>query len=202
MNYLAHLYLSGPNEEVRVGNFIGDHVKGRRYQRYAPDVQKGILLHRQIDSFMDAHPLTRESASLFKPYYGRYAGVVIDIVYDHLLALNWSRHATQSLHRFVSAAHHTLLQHYFILPRPVKQFLPFLIKSRRMEHYRSLQGVERTLQIMAHYSSLPDHAGWAVVQIQDHYEILTQQFESFFEEVQHMSSSFLENEQAPSQKAI
>lgn len=148
MNYLAHLYLSGPAAGIKVGNFIGDYVKGSRHNRYAPEIQKGILMHRQIDSFMDSHPVARESAAVFKPQYRRYASVVIDIIYDHLLAANWSRYSEASLHHFVSDAHKILLKHYFILPGVVKQFLPFLIKSRRMEHYRLTSGVERTLKIM------------------------------------------------------
>jgi acyl carrier protein phosphodiesterase len=191
MNYLAHLYLSGPAAGIKVGNFIGDYVKGSRHNRYAPEIQKGILLHRQIDYFMDRHPIVRESAAVFKPEYRRYASVVIDIIYDHLLAVNWNRYSGQSLHRFVSDAHRVLLRHYFILPGVVKQFLPFLIKSRRMEHYRLISGVERTLKIMAAHSSLPDHSHWAVEQLTANYEALNQQFNSFFEEVCLMCEHYL-----------
>jgi acyl carrier protein phosphodiesterase len=191
MNYLAHLYLSGPSASIKVGNFIGDYVKGSRHNRYAPEIQKGILMHRQIDSFMDGHPIARESAAVFKPQYRRYASVVIDIIYDHLLAANWNRHSDESLQHFVSDAHKILLRHYFILPGVVKQFLPFLIKSRRMEHYRLISGVERTLKIMAAHSSLPDHSQWAVEQLSSNYEVLNQQFEIFFEDVKIMSQQYL-----------
>lgn len=191
MNYLAHLYLSGPTAGIKVGNFIGDYVKGSRHNRYAPEIQKGILLHRQIDSFMDRHPVVRESAAIFKPQYRRYASVVIDIIYDHLLAANWNQHSEQSLHHFISDAHRILLRHYFILPGTVKQFLPFLIKSRRMENYRLMSGVERTLKIMSHHSSLPDHSQWAVEQLAANYEVLNQQFKMFFEEVKIMCERYL-----------
>ncbi len=191
MNYLAHLYLSGPTAGIKVGNFIGDYVKGNRHNRYAPEIQKGILLHRQIDFFMDRHPVARESAAFFKPQYRRYASVVIDIIYDHLLAANWNKYNDQSLHHFVSDAHKTLLRHYFILPGVVKQFLPFLIKSRRMEHYRLISGVERTLKIMSGHSSLPDHSQWAVEQLTANYEVLNQQFEYFFAEVKIMCERYI-----------
>ncbi len=194
MNYLAHLYLSGPTAGIKVGNFIGDYVKGSRHNSYAPEIQKGILLHRQIDSFMDRHPVVRESATIFKPQYRRYASVVIDIIYDHLLATNWNRYNEQSLHHFVSDAHRILLRHYFILPGVVKQFLPFLIKSRRMEHYRLTSGVERTLKIMAGHSSLPDHSHWAIEQLNANYELLNQQFSCFFEEVRIMCELYLAEE--------
>ena len=138
MNYLAHLYLSGPDTGVRVGNFIGDYVKGNSYTRYPPSIQKGIILHRKIDTFTDLHPVFRESTRHFQPIYRRYAGVVADIVYDHFLAANWEQFSAQTLKNFVSESHRILMSHYFSLPGTVKQFLPFLIKSRRMEHYQSL----------------------------------------------------------------
>jgi acyl carrier protein phosphodiesterase len=194
MNYLAHLYLSGPTAGIKVGNFIGDYVKGNRHNRYAPEIQKGILLHRQIDFFMDRHPVVRESAAVFKPQYRRYASVVIDIIYDHLLAANWNQYNEQSLHHFVSDTHRILLKHYFILPGVVKQFLPFLIKSRRMEHYRLISGVERTLKIISAHSSLPDHSQWAVEQLTANYEVLNQQFDYFFTEVKGMCERYLAEE--------
>lgn len=194
MNYLAHLYLSGPTDGIKVGNFIGDYVKGSRHNRYSPDIQKGILLHRQIDTFMDRHPIARESATIFKPQYRRYASVVIDIIYDHLLAVSWNRYNEQSLHHFVSDSHRILLRHYFILPGVVKQFLPFLIKSRRIEHYRLISGVERTLKIMSSHSSLPDHSQWAIQQLNANYEVLSQQFELFFEDIVLMCEQYLAEE--------
>jgi acyl carrier protein phosphodiesterase len=202
MNYLAHLYLSGPAAGIKVGNFIGDYVKGSRHNRYAPEIQKGILLHRQIDSFMDRHPVARESATVFKPQYRRYASVVIDIIYDHLLAANWDRYHEQSLPHFVSDAHIILLRYYFVLPGVVKQFLPFLIKSRRMEHYRLISGVERTLKIMAGHSSLPDHSHWAIEQLNANYEVLNQQFECFFEEIRAMCELYLAEEVIIQRQAI
>jgi acyl carrier protein phosphodiesterase len=191
MNYLAHLYLSGDDPGVLVGNFIGDYVKGGRFNRYNGSVQTGILLHRQIDSFTDRHPAFRESASLFKEGYQRYAGVVCDVVYDHLLAAGWEKFSDLTLNAFVSKSHRILMQHYFGLPLKVKQFLPFLIKSRRLENYRHLEGIEKTLNIMSANSSLPDKTAFAVKRIQTHYDILRDQFEVFMPEVISLSKAFL-----------
>ncbi|HBG87417.1 MAG TPA: DUF479 domain-containing protein [Marinilabiliaceae bacterium] len=192
MNYLSHLFLSGSSEGVKVGNFIGDFVKGSRHNRYAPEIQKGILLHRQIDSFMDSHPVTKASSELFRSRYRRYAKVLIDIVYDHFLAVNWELYREQSLHQFVSESHNILLRHYFIMPGPVKQFLPFLIRSRRMENYRLLSGIERTLKIMSENSSMPEHSEWAIAQIKEHYDTIDSQFKVFFEDIMAMSAKFID----------
>ncbi|MGM0377230.1 MAG: ACP phosphodiesterase, partial [Bacteroidota bacterium] len=191
MNYLAHLYLSGDDPEILIGNFIGDYVKGRRFTRYSASVRTGILLHRHIDTFTDRHPVFRESTALFKPIFNRYAGVVGDIVYDHLLAAHWSEYADVDLHTFVRHAHRTLMRHYFGLPGQVKQFLPFLIKSRRLETYQTFEGVEKTLNIMSSHSSLPQKTNEAMHCLETHYEELHQQFAGFMPEIVLSTQAFL-----------
>ncbi len=193
MNYLAHLYLSGPSDGIRLGNFIGDYVKGNRFSRYPPEIRKGILLHRQIDSFMDEHPLSQASAELFRARYTRFSRVIIDVVYDHYLAKNWDKYSDQSLHDFVNEVHKLFISHYFILPPQVRQFLPFLIRSRRMENYKNLSGIEKTLKIMASHTILPDHSAWAVEQIVKNDDQLQEQFTAFFEDIREMCRLFLEN---------
>ncbi len=193
MNYLAHLYLSGPSDGVRLGNFIGDYVKGNRFSLYPPEIRKGILLHRQIDSFMDEHPLSHASAELFRARYTRFSRVIIDVVYDHYLAKNWDKYSDQSLHDFVNEVHKLFITNYFILPPPVRQFLPFLIRSRRMENYQHLSGIEKTLKIMANHTVLPDHSAWAVEQIVKNDRQLQEQFTGFFEDIREMCRLFLEN---------
>lgn len=193
MNYLAHLYLSGPSDGVRLGNFIGDYVKGNRFSLYPPEIRKGILLHRQIDSFMDEHPLSHASAELFRARYTRFSRVIIDVVYDHYLAKNWDKYSDQSLHDFVNEVHKLFITNYFILPPQVRQFLPFLIRSRRMENYKNLSGIEKTLKIMANHTVLPDHSAWAVEQIVKNDDQLQEQFTAFFEDIREMCRLFLEN---------
>jgi acyl carrier protein phosphodiesterase len=193
MNYLAHLYLSGPSDGVRLGNFIGDYVKGNRFSLYPPEIRKGILLHRQIDSFMDEHPLSHASAELFRARYTRFSRVIIDVIYDHYLAKNWDKYSDQSLHDFVNEVHKLFITNYFILPPQVRQFLPFLIRSRRMENYQHLSGIEKTLKIMANHTVLPDHSAWAVEQIVKNDDQLQEQFTAFFEDIREMCRLFLEN---------
>ena len=85
MNYLAHLLLSGNNEKIMVGNFVADWVKGRTFDQYPEDIQRGIVMHRAIDSFTDSHPLHKHSRSFFVPSYGHFSGIVVDVLYDHFL---------------------------------------------------------------------------------------------------------------------
>jgi acyl carrier protein phosphodiesterase len=186
MNYLAHLYLSGNHPEIQMGNFIGDYVKGSRHDRYTGLVQKGILLHRKIDAFTDRHPRVKMSGDHLKLQYNRYSGVVVDLFYDHFLADNWTSYSDIPLQKFVSSVHMMLMKNYFRLPGEVRSFLPFLIKSRRLENYRHPEGIERALTIMTQYSSLPSHVDFAMDQFRIHYNDFRDDFQSFFEDVRVM----------------
>ncbi|TRX72142.1 ACP phosphodiesterase [Carboxylicivirga sp. M1479] len=192
MNFLAHLYLSGDNTGIQIGNFIGDHVKGRDYEKYAPTIRQGILLHRKIDHFTDTHPLVKQSARKLNDGYGRYSGIVMDVFYDHFLGVNWSHFSDVSLSQYVSAVHKTLLRNYFKLPANVKRFLPFMVKSRRLETYATKEGIKRSLEIMANYSSLPAETDWAMEQMDLHYQALNDEFMAFFQEARIMANEELQ----------
>ncbi|HDR52617.1 MAG TPA: DUF479 domain-containing protein, partial [Mariniphaga anaerophila] len=135
MNFLAHLYLSGNDEKLITGNFIGDYVKGNTFLKYPGKTREGIILHRRIDSFTDGHARFREVKKLFRPEFGLYSGVVTDLIFDHLLASAWDVYHPLSLCRFAKKIHAVLLTHLFYLPPRVQGFLPILIKNRRLESY-------------------------------------------------------------------
>ncbi len=183
MNFLAHLYLSGDNPHIQIGNFIGDHVKGRDYEKYAPLIKQGILLHRKIDHFTDTHPIVRQSSQRLKEGYGRYAGIVTDVFYDHFLGVNWDDFSDVPLKQFVNQVHRVLMRNYFKLPNNVKRFLPFMVKSRRLETYATKEGIQRSLEIMANYSSLPNETKWAMLQMEQYYTAFNDEFRSFFKEI-------------------
>ncbi len=191
MNYLAHIFLSGENSDIRVGNFIGDYVKGNQYLKYSEDMQKGILLHRRIDKFTDTHDLVKESMQIFRPKYKKYAGVTVDVIYDHILAKNWNKYSDKSLHQFTNEIHKLFLKRYFSLPNTIKQFMPFLIKSRRLESYADIEGIRKTFHIMSKHTSLPDYSNWAVEQLEKNYDIIEAQFFPFFEDIREMAAAFL-----------
>src|SRR5690606_38990711 len=100
MNFLSHLYLSGKSTEIIIGNFIGDFVKGAKMDDYPPEVTKGIKLHREIDFFTDNHPVVMKSKDKLRVKHGHYAGVVVDMFYDHFLAVDWESYHPQPLKIF------------------------------------------------------------------------------------------------------
>jgi len=183
MNYLAHLYLSGESDEIKLGNFIGDFVKGNKYQNFPEQVALGIQIHRSIDTFTDRHPNVIECSKLLKAGYGRYSGVVTDIFFDHFLAANWNEYSGITLRQFAKHAHAIFLSNFGLLPFRVKQFLPFLIQHKRFESYAHRENLLAILEIMSRRTSLPAKGDWAIQILNQEYEQFGTLFKSFFEEI-------------------
>jgi acyl carrier protein phosphodiesterase len=183
MNYLAHIYLSGESDEIIVGNFIGDFVKGNKYQKYPEQVAFGIQLHRSIDSFTDQHSDVKKFIQLLKPGYGRYAGIVTDVFMDHFLASNWQNYSIYTLRQFSKHAHAVFLSNFLLLPFKVKQFLPFLIQHKRLESYAHRETMFHVLEIMSRRTSLPSKSEWAVQILHQEYDQFELLFRSFFAEM-------------------
>ncbi len=176
MNFVGHIYLSGENKNIAIGNFIGDYIKGKEYERYPEEIQKGILIHRDIDSTMDIHPSFLATRELFKESYGRYAGVVVDMAFDHILTKNWNDWHDIPLKKFTRSFYGLLIKNYRVLPSQVKEFLPFMVRSNRLYSYSSLNGIEKALSIMANYTSLPSKPTEAALVIQSKEAEITQHF--------------------------
>ncbi len=183
MNYLAHIYLSGESEQIQLGNFIGDYVKGNRYADYPDGIRQGILLHRHIDHFTDHHPVVQDCNSLLRSGYGKHAGIVTDIFFDHFLASKWSDYSNDQLLSFTRRFHAVLLHHFTLLPTRVKLFLPFMIQHKRLYSYAELSGIERSLLIMGQRTSLPENSAYAIDLLKREYAFLSSAFGEFFSEL-------------------
>ncbi|MFV0522422.1 MAG: ACP phosphodiesterase [Mangrovibacterium sp.] len=183
MNVLAHLYLSGSSEECMLGNFIGDFVKGKDYLRYSPEVQRGIFMHRHIDAFTDSHPLVMEAKGFFRNPYRKYAGVVVDIIFDYFLIKNWDNYSDLTLRRYTQLAHAALLNHFYQLPQGARGMLLNFIRNKRILRYASLEGIENTLSTMSKFTSLPDYATQAIQIIQEQEDEINVRFKAFFAEL-------------------
>jgi len=147
MNFLAHVYLSNNQPELQIGNFIADSVKGNNYTNYSEIVQKGILLHRKIDSFTDSHQIIKDCKRKFNAY-GHYAGVITDIIFDHFLAKNWNTYHTTPLKEFTNNFYNLLEQNLDTLPARVQQFLPVMKHYNWLLKYQSVAGISDILYQM------------------------------------------------------
>jgi len=146
MNHLAHCFLSFGDEDLLLGNFIGDFVKGKDWQRYPPAVQRGILLHRNIDSFTDSHPIALQSAARIRAYTGRYARPFVDILYDHLLAIHWDNHSTEPFSQFAESTYAQLHNRAAEMPPFLQQRLPKMLAGRFLHGYTRREGLDWVLR--------------------------------------------------------
>jgi acyl carrier protein phosphodiesterase len=149
MNYLGHLYLSGEEPLVIVGNFMADGVKGRYFDHHHPLVQHGIRLHRAIDSYTDAHPVQREGRARLRAHAGRYAGVVMDMFYDHLLASHWSSYRNEPLQGFAERMYRVLGEHRECMPPPIGRMLTHMTADNWLVAYATEDGLARALSGLA-----------------------------------------------------
>jgi acyl carrier protein phosphodiesterase len=145
MNHLAHCFLSFNDEAVLLGNFIGDFVKGQDWRHYAPGVQKGILLHRTIDSFTDNHPMTDRSVARIRAYAGRYAPPFVDILYDHLLAIHWQEYTSESFETFAQRTYKQLENRGAEMPEVLRERLPKMLAGQFLHGYTQREGLDWVL---------------------------------------------------------
>ncbi|TNJ41542.1 acyl carrier protein phosphodiesterase [Tamlana fucoidanivorans] len=197
MNYLAHIYLSGDNELVVIGNFIADGIKGKDYKKYPEAIQIGILLHRYIDTFTDAHKTVRISTKRLHKKYGHYSGVIVDILYDHFLAKNWSLYSNTPLKTFVESFYDALEDHYDMLPARIQKMIPYMLSENWLLSYASIEGISRVLDGMNRRTKNRSGMNEAVVELQEFYEDFEHEFSDFFAELITFSKTKLEELSAP-----
>lgn len=184
MNFLSHLYLAGNSEGLIIGNFIADSVKGSNYLNYSPEIQKGIILHRKIDSFTDAHPIVELSKQRLRKRYRKYAGVIVDVYYDHFLAANWDNYSHEGLNSFAQHIYLLVRQHNFILPERSAQFSKYMIQYNILEAYSRLEVIDRVLKGMSQRTTFESNMEHAIEELQEHYTDFEKEFSSFFPELQ------------------
>ncbi len=184
MNFLAHIYLSGEDPELKIGNFIADSVKGKKYLEYPDRVSKGITLHRKIDSYTDTHAIVKKSTSRLFSKYGHYSSVIVDILYDHFLAANWQEYSDVPLEDYTIRFYKLLQEYYTILPKRIQQFLPYMVQDNWLLNYASISGIGTVLSGMNRRTKNKSKMDLAVVELEEYYTDFDQEFRSFFKEIQ------------------
>ena len=190
MNFLAHFLLSHQTPELVTGSFLGDFVRGNRYQNYAPEVAKGILLHREIDRFTDAHPVFRQSKRRLIAQQGHYAGVVVDVLYDHLLARHWPRYGSEPLPDFAQRIYTVLRAHHHQLPALAQRVLGYMEAHDWLANYAHPEGIRRTLSGMQRRANFPNRMGQGMEGFLENESLYTQEFKTFFSELQQHVDRF------------
>ena len=187
MNFLAHLYLSGDDEEIITGNFIADHVKGRAIEKFSEGIRAGIVLHREIDTFTDSHHVWIQSKNRLTVKYRKYAGVITDMFYDHFLSANWAEYSDESLDDFTSRMYRIVMKRYLQLPAKTKRMLPFMAKDNWLKNYGTLEGLNRALNGMARRTPFDSGMETAIEELKINYASYADEFERFFPELVNFS---------------
>lgn len=184
MNFLAHLFLSGENEEVMVGNLLEDFVVGRiehpRNIQYNIDIKNGISLHRLIDSFTDTHPLVSDCKSVLYEKYHKYAAVVIDIFFDHFLAIHWEKYSSEPFDDFRKRVHLSFQNHWEVMPDQMKPMIESMIKHDWLKNYSEFWGMERALTGISRRTAYVSNMENAVEDLKLHYDLFDEKFGEFF----------------------
>ena len=149
MNHLAHLMLARNSDELMLGGFIADAVKGKKYLDYEKEISKGILLHRFIDNFTDTHAEVSELKKLLRPQFGLLSGVAIDMIYDHILAKHWNEFSTDSLETFCNRAYLVFEKYVSIMPERNQQMLTYMRKENWLLNYAHIEGMTRSFNGMS-----------------------------------------------------
>ncbi len=183
MNFLAHIYLSGTNERIQIGNFMGDGIRGKDYKHYHTDIQLGVLLHRSIDSFTDFHPIFRQSKYRLVPKFNHFSGIIIDMFYDHFLAKEWQMYHNESLYDFTHKFYDNLERHKSELNIKTRELLPYLTKQNWLERYAHLTDLQQILKQMDQRFSLKSNMNEAVDDLYENYDDFQREFHLFFKDV-------------------
>lgn len=180
MNFLAHIFLSGEDPEIRFGNFIGDDVKGKKHEQFPAKIQFGILLHRYIDSFTDSHPDTLNILKLLYPSMGKVSGIALDIFNDHFLAKNWQTYSQLDLLEFTEEFYDETEQFRPLMPPTMEKLYYFMRKNNWLYHYRSKSKLSNTFFNMVKRYPFAEKLTNAPVTLITYYRELEGHFNIFF----------------------
>jgi acyl carrier protein phosphodiesterase len=180
MNYLAHLFLSEGTPESLIGNLLGDFVKGTALNLYPEEIRKGIDLHRKVDSYTDSHAIVRSSKSLVCADRRRFAGVLIDVFYDHFLAKNWLEYSEIPLPDFSRHVYKVLQDNRDILPESLQRVLPTIIARDLLSSYQEIAEIGITLTRMSARIKRTNNLASGIEDLTANYQRLESDFRDFF----------------------
>jgi acyl carrier protein phosphodiesterase len=187
MNFLAHIYLSGDHDLIKIGNFMADGIRGKQFEVYHSEIQKGIILHRFIDTYTDAHPVFRKSTKRLHEKYHHYAGVIVDVFYDHFLAKNWNNYSNESLVDFTNRFYQSLRDNYDFLSERTKGMMPYMIERNWLVSYQTVEGIHKILTQMDSRTKNESQMRFASNELNEYYTEFEEEFTVFFEELRIQS---------------
>ncbi|MCV4281386.1 acyl carrier protein phosphodiesterase [Pseudomonas capsici] len=190
MNYLAHLHLGGQRPAQLLGSLYGDFVKGPLPGRFPAELEASIRLHRSIDSFTDNHPLIKDAMARFPAQRRRYAGIMLDVFFDHCLARDWHRYADIPLESFTRKVYGALAAERQ-LPERLALIAPRMAAQDWLGSYREFDVLEQVLGGISRRLSRPDGLAGAMQELQALYQPLSADFAEFYPLLQDFAQAAL-----------
>ena len=184
MNFLAHIYLSGDNDLIKIGNFMADGIRGKHFENFPLEVQKGIKLHRAIDTFTDAHPVFRESTKKLHDRYHHYAGVIVDVFYDHFLAKNWKKYSDEDLATYIQRFYQSLEDNKTILTEKTTKLMPYMIDQNWLLQYQTVEGIHNIMTQMDSRTKNKSNMRFSSEELVLHYTAFEEEFTTYFKAIQ------------------
>ncbi|UST81045.1 ACP phosphodiesterase [Pseudomonas siliginis] len=188
MNYLAHLHLGGQRPGQLLGSLYGDFVKGRLQGQFDPEVEAAIALHRRIDVFTDRHPLVDIALGRFSETRRRYAGIVLDVFFDHCLARDWTLYADRPLEQFTADVYQVLSRERQ-LPERLAKIAPHMVANDWLGSYREFEVLEQVLRGISRRLTRPEELAGAMAELRRLYEPLSEDFSLFYPQLQDFAQN-------------
>lgn len=189
MNYLAHIYLSFEKEKIAIGNVIADFVKGKRLYDYEQEIQKGILIHREIDRFTDEHPIVRQGKRRLSEYR-HYSGVIMDMYYDHLLAKNWKKYSKEDLNSYATRYYELFESNRALIPEKANYLLYHMARGNWLYNYQFVEGLKSALDGMSQRTPYESGMERATKNLIKDYTLFEKEFAVFFEQIRDHIHNF------------
>ncbi|MBN7818506.1 ACP phosphodiesterase [Bowmanella yangjiangensis] len=183
MNYLAHLFLAQPTADSQMGNLLGDFCRGVDISQFSSPVLAGLANHRKVDRFTDSHPEVRACKALFSARRRRFAGIALDVLFDHFLIRHWSRYSSQPFDVFCQASYQRLAERLEHMPLRMQRVVGSMIEQHWLAHYTSLAGVGQALDRIAGRIRFANEFVGSVEEIERYYPAFEAGFTAFFPEL-------------------
>lgn len=166
---------------------MADGIHGKHFDNFPLDIQKGIVLHRSIDTFTDANPIFRQSTKRLHANYHHYSGIIVDIFYDHFLAKNWNKYSNEKLEDFTERFYQSLTDNFESLTLKTQKMMPYMIDRNWLLSYQTIEGIEIILAQMDNRMKsrmkLDSNMRFAVTELQQYYSEFETEFTTFFDEL-------------------
>jgi acyl carrier protein phosphodiesterase len=182
MNHLAHLFLSDPTPECRLGALMGDYVKGRLDERYPPEIRRGLQQHRLLDRFAESNRHFRRSRQRLCPTFRHCRGIMVDVVYDHFLARNWEDYSSTRLENFAASIYQLLEEQQSILPPDLRKTFPRMVAADWLVACREIDTLDVVLRRLAARLSRPTPLEKGLEELLRNYHDLEDDFSLFMTE--------------------